>query len=140
MGITEFGRKSKQFDINEQIKAARMNAKPVSRFPEAKLSEESVKTTDGEAEEGDDMIGPVPTIENSEDSRIKKKKEKKKRDYDDDDDDDSDEDSSDDEDGEVEERDKEESVAYRIPASHEVQMAHGSKAITALASGLLFIL
>jgi WD40 repeat protein len=119
MGISGFGRKSKQFDINEQIQAARKNAKPVATIiPEAQAKDSAEK------DDEDEIIGPVPTL--GEDNSLKKAKKKS----DDSDDDDDSENDSDEEEGGAEE----DSVGYRIPASHEVEMVHGGKAITALAT------
>ncbi|KAG5670761.1 hypothetical protein PVAND_001002 [Polypedilum vanderplanki] len=124
MGISGFGKKSKQFDINEQIQAARKNAKPVAIDPEKTISETETKN---ETEEEDEFIGPIPTTENIIDnSKATKTKKKKSTNNDSDNDSESNE--------EEEEEDQEDSIAYRIPASHEVEMIHGSKAITALAS------
>lgn len=116
MGISGFGRKAKQFDLNEMIQTARKNApKPVEKDPEN--------------ESDDEVIGPVLTLptpatetsaSTSTRASVKKNKEN------DSDDEDSDENVSDD--------DEEESVEYKIPASHEIDMHHGSKAVTALTS------
>jgi WD repeat-containing protein 70 len=108
MGISSFGRKAKQFDIDEMISTARKNAKPVAADPDA-------------IDKNDEYIGPLPSlaVENS----VKKSSKQKN-----DEDNDSEDDSSSDQ--EVEEN----SVNYRIPASHEVEMIHGSKAVTALAT------
>lgn len=127
MGISGFGRKAKQFDLNEMIQTARKNApKPIEKDPET-------------IEE--DVIGPMPTITATEvpassskvvKSTSKKKKTKKQKDSDEDSDDD---DDSDAEESEASDDDGEEdTVAYKIPASHEVEMRHGSKAVTALTS------
>lgn len=117
MGISGFGRKAKQFDLNEMIQTARKNApKPVHKDPEH--------------ESGDDEIfGPQPVLpveELASSSKSTKSIKKKKHDNSDSDDSDSDENVSDDE--------EEDSIAYKIPASHEVEMHHGSKAVTALTS------
>lgn len=114
MGISGFGRKAKQFDLNEMIQKARKNApKPVEKDPETVTDE--------------DFIGPVPTLiipapETSKSSVLKMSGQKTNES------DDSDSDESVSDDGE------EDSVAYKIPASHEVEMHHGSKAVTALTS------
>lgn len=104
MGIKGFGKKAKDFDINEMLKIARKNAKPVEKNPEGSASIES---------EYDEYIGPTPPMANASEPK----------EYD------SDENDSDDSGDE-----HEDSIAYRIPASHEVEMIHGSKAISALAS------
>lgn len=123
MGISGFGRKAKQFDLNEMIQTARENApKHVEK--------------DEEAVSDDEIIGPMPTlvtVDPTASARIKdpsKKAKKKGSDEDsDDDDDDDDKDSTDGADS-----GEEDSVEYKVPASHEVEMRHGSKAVTALTS------
>lgn len=125
MGISGFGRKAKQFDLNEMIQTARKNApKPVEK--------------DAEAESDEELIGPVPTLvaleiaaPSSSGKSLDKKKSKKKKEKDSDDDD---SDEASDEDSDLSDDGEEDSVAYKIPASHEVDMRHGSKAVTALTS------
>lgn len=108
MGISGFGMKAKKYDINEMMLMARKNSKPVVN--------ESLN------EEDDDCIGPMPSIvsdfTNEKLDQIKKKANEN--------DDDVNSTSS-------EDSDEEENITYKIPASHEVEMQHGSKAITALA-------
>lgn len=124
MGISGFGRKAKQFDLNEMIQTVRKNApKHIEHSPDDP--------------EDDDVFGPLPTLALIPEpaSTIKtsiKKKKKKKKVKDDDSDTDSDKDSDEDSDEKVSDDEEEDSVAYRIPASHEVEMHHGSKAVTAL--------
>lgn len=104
MGISGFGRKAKQFDINEMVNEAKKNAKPIKE-----VAEESTKNEDeNEEEEDNELIGPMPTLMST------------KNDSDDDSD-------------ESEEDEKQDSLKYKIPSSHEVEMLHGTKAITALA-------
>lgn len=124
MGISGFGRKAKQFDLNEMIQTVRKNApKHIEHSPDDP--------------EDDDVFGPLPTLAlipepaSTTKTSIKKKKKKKKV-KDDDSDTDSDKDSDEDSDEKVSDDEEEDSVAYRIPASHEVEMHHGSKAVTAL--------
>lgn len=113
MGISGFGRKAKQFDLNEMIQKARKNApKPVEKEPES--DEEVIGPMPGIAEPVVEAAGPSKT------TRTKKKKES----ADSDDDDDSDDEESGD--------DEEDTVDYKIPASHEVEMLHGTKAVTAM--------
>lgn len=118
MGISGFGRKAKQFDLNEMIQTARKNAP------------RRVTEKEPENESDDEVFGPLPTLavaaeEPPGNSKTKTSSKKKEAD-------DSDESDSD---GNEEEDDGEEvSVAYKIPASHEVEMHHGSKAVTALTS------
>ena len=127
MGISGFGRKAKQFDLNEMIQTARKNApKHVERDLDAIVD-------DG------DVIGPMPTLlvpgtheASSSKTKISKKKKKAKKDSDDSDDDD---DEDEDNDNEPHDDDEDEdSIEYKIPASHEVEMRHGGKAVTAMAS------
>lgn len=124
MGITGFGRKAaKQFDINEMIRTAKKNAKSVI------IETPKEPETSQDKEDEDEYIGPSPSMALSvgeKSTKAKQKKTKKRNDDDDDDEDFSDSDGSSDE--------EEDSVAYRIPSSHEVEMIHGGKAITALAS------
>lgn len=116
MGISGFGRKAKHFDLSEMIQTARKNApKPAE------------KTAGPDSE--DEVIGPVPTIiavEPPTSSKTKRSDKKKKEKTE------SDDDNSDDSDEEEEDDGEEDSVEYKIPASHEVEMQHGSKAVTAL--------
>ncbi len=109
MGISGFGKKAKQFDINDMIKEAKQNAKPVQEDP-AETAED----------DEDEFIGPLPTMMTS--NPIAKEKKSKE----------GDEGSS----GESEDEDdaEENSVSYKIPSSHEVEMIHGSKAVTAMAA------
>lgn len=108
MGISGFGRKAKQFDINEMISEAKKNAKPIQEDPEEPKNDDE--------DDDDEYIGPLPTMMSEMSSKDKNA------------------DDSDDSDESDEEEREEHSVAYRIPASHEVEMVHGSKAITALAA------
>lgn len=111
MGISGFGRKAKQFDLNELIQTVRKNApKPIEKDPE--------NVSD------DDVIGPVPTLVAEEPSSSSTKSSKKQaQKEEEEEEEDLDRDSSDDE---------EDTVEYKIPASHEVEMLHGTKAVTAL--------
>lgn len=116
MGITGFGRRAKQFDLNEMIQTARKNApKAVAKDPETVSDEETI---------GPMPTMPAPTTAPSTSSNTKVSKKKKEKE-DSDDDSDSDDPSDDEE---------EETIEYKIPASHEVEMIHGSKAVTALTS------
>jgi WD repeat-containing protein 70 len=110
MGISGFGRKAKQFDLNEMIQTARKNApKPV----------------EDHNDDDDEVIGPILPVADEPQSSVSASTStlarKKQKDDSDDDDDDSDDSEN-----------EEESVAYKIPASHEVEMNHGGKAVTAL--------
>lgn len=108
MGISGFGKKAKQFDINQMVQIARKNSKPVERKIEP-------------ANEEDEYIGPLPSM--ALDSNNEKQDQKSNVN-----DDNNDDGSSTDE----EENNEEDNIAYKIPASHEIEMQHGSKAITAL--------
>lgn len=129
MGISGFGRKAKQFDINEMVQKARKNApKPIEKEPEII-----------ENNSDDELIGPLPTLAASEPatsstSRVQKKKKKKKETTESDESDDDDDEEDDDEEASDDDDHEEDSVEYKIPASHEVEMIHGSKAVTALSA------
>lgn len=128
MGITGFGKKAKQFDINEMVQTARKNApKHIEKDPESVIDDDDDAGVFGPVPP---MAPPVLSNENLNKSTKKKnsKKKKSKKDSDDDDDDD-DDDSSD---SNLSDNEEEDSIAYKIPASHEVEMHHGSKAVTAL--------
>uniref|UniRef100_A0A182MYW5 WD_REPEATS_REGION domain-containing protein n=1 Tax=Anopheles dirus TaxID=7168 RepID=A0A182MYW5_9DIPT len=117
MGISGFGRKqAKQFDINEMIQKARQIA------PKAAVDEKAIvkPDDDGESDEDDEVIGPVPTAGGS------VKKADKEDDSDDEDDDEDDDDGDDEFD--------EDAPINKLPHSHEVEMHHGNKAVIALAS------
>ncbi|XP_055598514.1 gastrulation defective protein 1 homolog [Uranotaenia lowii] len=114
MGISGFGRKARQFDIEEMVQKARKNAPPVE--VDANVVEK--KDSDSEDSLEDDTIGPLPSMmsggsEGGTDGRAKK-----------DGDEDSDDDSDDDFDEDL--------PINKIPNSHEVEMRHGSKAVIAL--------
>ncbi|KAL7022072.1 hypothetical protein ACKWTF_012123 [Chironomus riparius] len=109
MGISGFGKKAKKFDIKEMMQISRKNSKRVERDPK-----------ESEVNEDDEYIGPLPSMV----SDFNKEKHDKTSSKSDDD-----SDSSDSE----EESNEENNISYKIPASHEIQMNHGSKAITALA-------
>lgn len=115
MGISSFGRKAKQFDINEMLNEAKKNARPVRKAPESEVTEKD--------DDDDEFIGPIPTATIITTTSVIKGKKKVTGDESDEDSDGSD----------SEEEEAEDSVAYKIPASHEVEMIHGSKAVTALA-------
>lgn len=110
MGISEFGRKAKHFDINEMIAKAR-------EFAPRKPVEETVPTDDE-----DDYVGPAPPQE-LKDAIVKNSKRNTKGS-------DDDENESDESDSE----DDEDQLINNIPCSHEVKMNHGSKAVISLSS------
>lgn len=114
MGISSFGKKAKTFDIKEMIAQVKATAKEVTKKPEEDKFQESEDESDDDDDE-DDFIGPpIPKdlIPNSESTVVKKKVKGS----------DSDSDSS-----------EEDNVnELFIPCSHEAQMTHGSKAVTAI--------
>ncbi|CAO1420113.1 unnamed protein product [Diamesa serratosioi] len=113
MGISSFGRKAKQFNISEMVAKARENA------PKHVEKDRSV--------DADDVIGPVPSSSDGSEDLTQTTTSKKNKKPSEDSDDDSDDDDDESDDGE------EDSIAYKIPASHEVQMQHGTKAVIAMA-------
>lgn len=115
MGISGFGRKAKQFDINEQIAKARVNA-PKKSIPDPSANDDD----DDDA----DLIGPMPPPAIPIDAR-------KKSAVDSDDDSDGNDSSDDDDEDTVDEQTR---LNRKIPATHEVKMQHGTKAILALAA------
>ncbi|XP_013193892.2 gastrulation defective protein 1 homolog [Amyelois transitella] len=145
MGIKNFGKKAKNFDIAEMMEQAKKTASEVNkRKLETDLAE---KTAENNEEEAEDVIGPLPPVlkdthsqesgeNDSEDDLIgpplppsiiqddsKEKKEKVK--------------NSDGEDSydELSGSDDEDlSLEKRIPNTHEVEMIHGTKAVVALAA------
>uniref|UniRef100_A0A1B0DF00 Uncharacterized protein n=1 Tax=Phlebotomus papatasi TaxID=29031 RepID=A0A1B0DF00_PHLPP len=110
MGISGFGRKAKSFDIAEQIAKARHTA------PAPKVTEKAPEIPGDEEEDDDEVIGPLPPA----DFTVDKGKQEEKK-------------GSDSEESEDEE-DEDESLVKRIPASHEVAMQHGSRAVIALSA------
>lgn len=122
MGITAFGRKAKQFDINEQIAKARSVPKK-----SAAVDDESGKKNDDDDDDESDVIGPMPPPS----SDVVKKNTTAKQSAEEDDSDDSGNDSSDEDDDSVDEQTR---LTKKIPATHEVKMQHGNKAILALAA------
>ncbi|XP_063388231.1 gastrulation defective protein 1 homolog [Cydia fagiglandana] len=119
MGIKNFGKKAKNFNVEEMLEQARKTAQEVSK---KKLVEEAAKAAEPEEtppdEEEEDIIGPLPPPA----SEIGPPVEKSKKDGEDSYDELS---SSEDE--------EELSLEKRIPNSHEVEMLHGTKAVVALA-------
>ncbi|CAG4938528.1 unnamed protein product [Colias eurytheme] len=124
MGIKNFGKKAKNFDVEEMMERARKTAQEVAK-KQAELEQK--------AKENDEVIGPLPptTSQESEDEEVigppipdnilKPEKQKDDRD-------------SDDSYNELSDSDDEElSLDKRIPNSHEVEMYHGTKAVVALA-------
>ncbi|XP_055540881.1 gastrulation defective protein 1 homolog [Wyeomyia smithii] len=129
MGISGFGRKAKQFDINEMIQKAKQNA-PRAEYDTNAIQQDASESSAGEDSESD-TIGPMPSLMTSaggqeESGKVKGKKERKHRSDNDDSDDDEDDDDDDDFD--------EDAPINKIPNSHEVEMRHGSKAIISLAA------
>jgi len=151
MGFSSFGstasgkKASKNFDVDAMFANARKTASDRNAANNAKLEEvgtkvmsEDRKPARGDSDSDDEFVGPAVPKELGEPSpgtskeaatvpveaRVKKKKTKKTKDGDDSDSDD--DESSDDSDDEM-------NLERRIPKSHEVQLNHGSKAISAMA-------
>lgn len=108
MGISSFGKKAKSFDIKEMMAQVKATAREVTKKPEEDKLEES------ESESEEDFIGP-PIPENLVEESADKLAEKKLKSG-------SDGDTSEEEDADE----------LFIPCSHEAQMTHGSKAVTAI--------
>ncbi|XP_059622309.1 gastrulation defective protein 1 homolog [Phlebotomus argentipes] len=111
MGISGFGRKAKNFDIAEQIAKARQVPK---RNP---VQSQEVAAKEEEGEDEDDVIGPLPPPDLAAGTAKTAQKG-------------SDSEESDEE----EEEEEDEGLLGRIPATHEVAMQHGSKAVIALSA------
>ncbi|XP_075985096.1 gastrulation defective protein 1 homolog [Anticarsia gemmatalis] len=145
MGIKNFGKKAKNFDVTEMVQQAKINALEANKKRlEAEANSTTDKTEPGKGDESDDeLIGPpLPpglTVGQQDDDEdeigppvppelLKKdgKKDKSKSDKGDDDEDSYDELSGSDDEEEM-------PLLKRIPNSHEVEMLHGSKAVVALA-------
>ncbi|XP_058818820.1 gastrulation defective protein 1 homolog [Topomyia yanbarensis] len=127
MGITGFGRKAKQFDINEMIQKAKQNA------PRAEVDHDAIPNPSGESSEVDDddseaeAVGPMPSLMVSSEGDITKGKKERKQQRAGEGSDDSDIDEDDDD-------FDEDAPINKIPNSHEVEMRHGSKAVISLAA------
>nr|XP_023015851.1 gastrulation defective protein 1 homolog [Leptinotarsa decemlineata] len=110
MGISTFGKKAKTFDIMEMIAQVKATAREITKKPE--------EDTFSESEDEEDFIGPpIPhnfTADNDEGEKIKKKGH-----------------SDEDEDSDDYEEDTQSDGLF-IPCSHETQMIHGTKAVTAM--------
>ncbi|CAG9840345.1 unnamed protein product [Diabrotica balteata] len=109
MGISTFGKKAKSFDIKDMLAQVKATAREITKKPE-----EDIVLEESDSDSEDDFVGP-PVPENllSGNQEIIKEKESKHSD------------SSDEEDAV-----KDDSLF--IPCSHETQMTHGTKAVTAL--------
>ncbi|KAJ8955965.1 hypothetical protein NQ314_006814 [Rhamnusium bicolor] len=113
MGISSFGKKAKTFDIKEMIAQVKATAREVTKKPEEDKFDES------EDDVEDDFIGPpIPQdlLLNNEKPVTELKQQKEKND--------SDTDESEEEDSQIDQ--------LFIPCSHETQMTHGTKAVTAI--------
>ncbi|CAB3229357.1 unnamed protein product [Arctia plantaginis] len=139
MGIKNFGKKAKNYDISEMVQQAKIKALEANK---KRLEAEADKIEPVKEDESDDeLIGPPlpPSLSSQDDSNpdigppipqnllqknkgdeIKSKKVEE-----------GDEDSYDDLSGSDEE--EELPIDRRIPNTHEVEMLHGSKAVLALA-------
>ncbi|XP_069704129.1 gastrulation defective protein 1 homolog [Periplaneta americana] len=138
MGFGGFGKKSKQFNVEEMLEEATKMAKERRRtnidstveklgpltIEESKKKEEA-KGSDQEEDDGEFIGPPVPVqLLNKIDSGAKKISEKVK-----------DKEGCDSSDGSDEEEDgTPENLQGKIPASHEVSMLHGTKAVVAVAA------
>lgn len=116
MGISGFGKKAKQFDLNEMIASVRKNAprpRPSSVEPStSKEAPEEVVAAESDDDDDDaELIGPLPP------APTKTAKDDGASDS---------EDSGDSDDAD------EDSLFSKIPCSHEVTMTHGSKAVIAM--------
>ncbi|XP_058453185.1 gastrulation defective protein 1 homolog [Malaya genurostris] len=125
MGISGFGRKAKQFDINEMIQKAKQNA------PKAEVDQNAIPGPSGDTSEADEdseteAIGPMPSLISSAESSNNTKSKKELKQHSAENSDDSDDDDEDDFD--------EDAPINKIPNSHEVEMRHGSKAVISLAA------
>ncbi|XP_028174617.1 gastrulation defective protein 1 homolog [Ostrinia furnacalis] len=138
MGIKNFGKKAKNFDVEAMVEEARKSAQEAAK---RKLEEEASKpdekpssSSQNDDDEDDEVIGPLPPPNLKQDEEIgppipadlnskasKKGKPKGSND----------EDSYDDLSGSDEEEVL--TLEKRIPNSHEVEMQHGTKAVVALA-------
>ncbi|XP_057661249.1 gastrulation defective protein 1 homolog [Diorhabda carinulata] len=113
MGISAFGKKAKSFDIKEMVAQVKATAREITKKPE-----ESVETAEESNEESDDedFVGP-PVPDHLLPSNVEKSNSNDKK---------VESDASDEE--------AEETVDNNlfIPCTHETQMIHGTKAVTAL--------
>lgn len=125
IGFSGFGKKAKNFDIEEMIKTARSNAPRSARVPDSddKNNTETVKNSEHVEDDDDEVIGPLPPPPLP--ATTQKAKSGENSDSDDGSDESKDESDNDDDD---------DSLFSQIPASHEVTMTHGSKAVIALDS------
>ncbi|GLV32263.1 uncharacterized protein CBL_11780 [Carabus blaptoides fortunei] len=121
MGISGFGKKAKSFDVEEMLEQVKKTARQVTIAPPETKTDNHSKS---ESEDEEDLIGPpIPTStdEKSSDSQENTKSQAKEKHGDES----SSDDDSDDEDSNIDKM---------IPASHEVSMNHGVKAVTAISS------
>ncbi|XP_072948241.1 gastrulation defective protein 1 homolog [Epargyreus clarus] len=127
MGIRNFGKKAKNFNVEDMIEQAKKNAQEVNKRKE---ETKSVETTESIDDDEDELIGPpippqllAPGPEKPKDvkdQRPDSTEEEKK--------------SGDDSYDELSGSDDEElTLEKRIPNTHEVEMHHGTKAVVALA-------
>ncbi|VEN41924.1 unnamed protein product [Callosobruchus maculatus] len=106
MGISTFGKKAKTFDVAEMVKQVKETAKQVTKKPEEDKPLES-----SEESEDDDLIGP-PVPQNLLPASQKEAEKNESAEESDD--------------------NPEDDIKLLIPCSHEVQMVHGTKAVTAI--------
>ena len=135
MGFGGFGKKSKQFNIEEMLEQVTKTAKERSRtildttVEKLKIACDK-KDSDNEEESDDELIGPpVPKEFTENSSKVKSDKV----DVEGNDNDDKTRSTSDDDDDDDDEEERQ-SSSLKIPASHEVSMLHGRKAVVAIAA------
>lgn len=124
MGIKDFGKKAKSFDVQEMMenitKTIAVDKAERDKQRELELKERAERGESVEEEDDDDLIGPaIPDSLGKDTSEQMEKTKKMSRQ------------GSDDDDSEEEE---EEPLIKKIPCTHEVAMTHGTKAITAIAA------
>lgn len=136
MGMTSFGKKAKSFDVQEMLdnitKTVRLTkpttSEPIKIIKNKLLEIASDKNKDNvNSDEDKDASGPSVSLSTPiQESGSSHSGQKMKSDDQDEEDDDGN--NSDDSDGD------EESGNNKIPCSHEVEMHHGTKAVTAIAA------
>lgn len=134
MGITGFGKKAKSFDVQEMMEniTKTLSSNRTVAFEKEKPSEESSESTKDtndskESDEDDDFIGPpipseLSTLDIKKDSNTGKKEEEDEEESDDDDNED------------LSDTEEEITLKDKIPCTQEVSMAHGTKAVIAIAA------
>lgn len=116
MGIAGFGKKAKTFDVEEMMEQVKKTARQITASTSASAT---VSKGSSDSEDDDEFIGPPIPDQLGVDDNNKSKGEEKEKDSDD---------------SEGEGSDTEGDITKKIPASHEVCMNHGLKAITAISA------